>query len=217
MIIAIDGPAGVGKSTISKKISKKLGFFYLNSGNFYRAVTLGVFENSANPEKNSELIAIAKNSTFEIKNNRLFLNGNDVEDSLHTDKIDKWVAQISAIIELREIINSNLKRISARMDIVAEGRDMTTVVFPEADLKIYLDASVEVRAKRRFNQGVSLLSLNEIISNIRERDGIDRNKPAGKLKIAEDALFLDTSDLTIEQVCEKVLVRFQMILDNNRE
>ena len=204
MIVAIDGPAGVGKSSIAGHIADKLNFFNLNSGNFYRAVTLKSIENGLTPEKEQEIIKTAESCIIEIENFRMILDGRDVEDILHSDAIDAMVAQVSAIIPVRHIVNDKIREISGHLDMVAEGRDMTTVVFPHAEVKVFLDASAEVRAKRRFDQGVSQLSFEEILEGIQKRDVIDRNKKEGSLKISEDAIYLDTSSLTLDQVCEKV-------------
>ena len=204
MIIAIDGPAGVGKSTIARRVAEDLGYFNINSGNFYRAVTHAALDAGVNPENGQAVLALAETLEFSIENQRLCLNGRDVEEHLHSDRVDAWVAQLSAHPPIREIVNQNLRRIAATMDIVMEGRDITTVVFPNADLKIFLDASVETRAVRRLNQGTTDQSLEELKESIAARDHIDRNKPVGALQIADDAIYLDTSDLTIDAVCEKV-------------
>jgi len=204
MIVAIDGPAGVGKSTISSKIAVDNGFFNLNSGNFYRAITLEVLNQGIDHDNEPSLVSCAAGCRFEIVEGRLNLNGADIEDDLHTDRIDSLVAQVSAVPPVRHIVNDNLRRIAQTMNLVAEGRDMTTVVFPQAEVKVFLDASPEIRARRRKDQGVSNRTYEEIVESIKERDKIDRNKKEGSLIIAEDALYLDTSDLTIEEVCEKV-------------
>lgn len=204
MIVAIDGPAGVGKSTISNKIAEENHFFNLNSGNFYRAITFYALENNINYEVEDDLINAAELCNIEIKHNRLHLNNVDVEQELHTDRVDSYVAQISSVIAIRHIVNKNLNSIGKSFDLVAEGRDMTTVVFPHAEVKIFLDASPEIRAQRRKKQGTSDKSLEHIIESIKVRDLIDRNKKEGSLIIADDALYLDTSDLTIQEVCEKV-------------
>ena len=205
MVVAIDGPAGVGKSTISKQIAERTGFLYLNSGNFYRAVTYLALQEGIDSRDSESITALAEKLDFSIVNGALHVNGKNIEEHLHTDAVDARVAQVSAIVPLRRIINRAILKSSRGLDIIVEGRDMTTVVFPEADLKIFLDASVETRAERRFKQGVSRLSLEEIKRGIEQRDEIDRNKEEGSLKISSDALYLDTSDLTIEQVCEKVI------------
>jgi cytidylate kinase len=211
MILAIDGPAGVGKSTIARAIAKTTGMFYLNSGNFYRGITWLVFHQDLDPENSAGVITVAESCTFDLKDDRLYLNGRDVEDYLHTDSVDRWVATHSAIPKVREVVNRNLRHIALLIDAVVEGRDITTVVFPDADLKIFLDASIETRAKRRLKQGVSNLTFEEILDSIRQRDEIDRNKKVGSLKIAEDAMYLDTSVLTIDEVCEKVVQKIRTI------
>ncbi len=204
MIVAIDGPAGVGKSSIASEIARRHGFFNLNSGNFYRAVALLLLRNEISLEQEKAIVDAAESARLEILNARLFLEGKDVEDLLHSDDVDNIVAQVSAIVPIRHIINKKLRETGTRMDLVAEGRDMTTVVFPQAEVKVFLDASAQVRAERRFNQGVSSLSFKEILEGIEKRDKIDRNKEEGSLKIAEDAIYIDTSSLTLQQVCEKV-------------
>ena len=205
MIIALDGPAGVGKSTIAKRIASILNLYYLNSGNFYRAITFAVLSKGIDPSDEKSVIEVAETCQISIVDGRIYLNGSDVEENLHTDVVDMFVASLSAIIPVRNIVNTMLRNIGKGMDIIVEGRDITTVVFPDADVKIFLDASVETRAKRRLDQGVSSLSFEELVESIKKRDHIDRNKPFGNLKISGDALYLDTSDLTIDEVCEKVI------------
>ena len=204
MIVALDGPAGVGKSSIAARIAGEWDFFNLNSGNFYRAVALKSIRQELSPENETGVIKTAESCEIEIRNFRFFLDGQDVEDKLHTDEIDGIVAQISAIVPVRHIVNEKIREISKNMDIVAEGRDMTTVVFPDAEIKIFLDASPEVRARRRLDQGVSRLTFEEILESIRKRDIIDRNKKEGSLIISDDAIYLETSFLTLDEVCAKV-------------
>jgi len=205
MIVALDGPAGVGKSTIAKIIADKASLFYVNSGNFYRGITYYSIKRDLSLKNTKEIIELSKKIVFSIRNNKLYINNEDIEDKLHSDSVDALVAHISSIGKVRKIVNKAIKKCTSSMNIIIEGRDITTVVFPNADYKIYLDASVETRAKRRFQQGTSSLSLKEITESIKERDSIDILKPEGSLKISDDALYLDTSDLTIDEVCEKVL------------
>ncbi|MFP4382583.1 MAG: (d)CMP kinase [Spirochaetia bacterium] len=205
MVVAIDGPAGAGKSTVAALVAEKTDLFYLNSGNFYRAVTLKVLENNADPENDLEVIKSAESTAIEIREGRTFADGIDVEDKLHTPEVDRWVSEHSAIIPVRHVVVQRLRDVAQSLDIIMEGRDITTVVFPNAEVKIYLDADVETRVKRRFSQGIGATSLDEIRKNIIKRDKIDKNKAEGSLRIAPDAVYLDTSDLTIDQVCEKVV------------
>lgn len=209
MIIAIDGPAGTGKSTIASIIAKRLNITYLNSGSFYRGLTLSMLKSGMDLkfDKNDEakIVEFCKKQNLSYKNGHFFLNGEDVEDFLHDDSVSKNVAQVSAIVEIRHLVNEKMKEITESLDIICEGRDMTTVVFPNAEYKFYLDASLDVQAQRRFNQGVSKMSLEEIKESIRKRDEIDKNKKEGSLKIASDAKYIDTSNLTIEDVCEIII------------
>ncbi|QTQ16727.1 30S ribosomal protein S1 [Treponema parvum] len=208
MIIAIDGPAGTGKSTIANLIAQKLGILYLNSGSFYRALTLALLEAGFDLSENKDEDAITdfcKKQKIEYVNSHLILNGVDVESRLHEDSVTAHASQVSSIIAVRHLVNDLMHKITDSLSIVCEGRDMTTVVFPNAEHKFYLDASIDVQAKRRFDQGVSKLSLEEIKEAIKKRDESDKNKAEGALKIADDAVYIDTSDLTIEQVCAIIL------------
>lgn len=205
MVVAIDGPAGCGKSTVAKIIADKLNITFLNSGSFYRGITLSLLRSGIELEAQQEIVDFAKKLDIDYVNSRLVINGEDVEDLLHTDEVDAHTAQISSIIPLRHIVNEKIRHITQSLSIICEGRDMTTVVFPDAEHKFYLDASIDVQALRRFNQGVSNLSLEEIKEGIRKRDEIDKAKAEGALKIAPDATYIDTSDLTIEQVCEIII------------
>lgn len=205
MIIAMDGPAGTGKSTIASIIAKKLNITYLNSGSFYRALTLALLDAGINLADENTVVEFCKKQNLDYNKSRLVLNGTDVEDHLHDDRVSKNVAQISAIVPIRHLVNDRMQEITKSLDIVCEGRDMTTVVFPQAEYKFYLDASLDVQAQRRFDQGVSNMTLEEIKEAIRKRDEIDRNKAEGALKRAPDAVYIDTSNLTIDMVCEIIL------------
>lgn len=210
MVIAIDGPAGSGKSTIAKKIAEQLNITFLNSGSFYRAITLALLREKRDLTDADAICAFAETLQLDYKNGRLSLNGEDVEDVLHAAEIDLNTSRVSCIVPLRHIVNKKLREIAASQSVVCEGRDMTTVVFADAKYKFYLDASVDVQAMRRFKQGVSNLSLEEVKAQIIERDAIDKAKTEGALKRAEDAFYIDTSDLTIEQVCEIISHKIQL-------
>jgi cytidylate kinase len=204
MIVAIDGPAGVGKSTIARRCAQAAGFLYINSGSFYRAVTLAVLQRKIRPEDSDAVLRVARSCRIELIRGEVHLEGRNVEPLLHQDAVDSWVAAHSAIQGVRDIVNARLQEIAAYADAVVEGRDIGTVVFPEARLKIFLDADIATRAARRHDQGVSGLSLEALQAAIGARDAADRNKPTGRLVAAPDALQIDTSLLTIDQVCERV-------------
>lgn len=205
MVVAIDGPAGVGKSSIAQLVASKSGFSYLNSGSFYRAYTYLHLSEGGRADQAEELLERARKATVQIIDGRLHLNGADIEDQLHTAQVDRYVAAISAYAPLRSFVNEQLIAIAQERDVIVEGRDITTVVFPNAELKIYFDAEPEVRARRRYLQHPEGQRYEEVLSQIIERDRIDRTKTVGALKVADDALYVDTSYLTMEQVCEKVL------------
>ncbi len=206
MIIAIDGPAGTGKSTIAKMLSEKLNITFLNSGGFYRTLTMAVLDAGIDYKDEAATLDFCKKQKIEYtKEGHFILNGKDVTAHLHDDRITNNASQVSAIVEIRHLVNDLMREITKSLSIVCEGRDMTTVVFPNAEYKIYLDASAEVRAKRRFDQGVSDMTLEEIKASIEKRDEMDKNKKEGSLKIAPDALYIDTSNLTIDNVCAIIL------------
>ena len=209
MIIAIDGPAGTGKSTIAAMVAKKLGITYLNSGSFYRALTLALNATNIDIADESAVLDFARAQKLEYINSRLVLNGTDVEDRLHDDAVSARVAQVSSNVAVRHLVNDRMREITKSLSIICEGRDMTTVVFPNADYKFYLDASIDVQAERRYKQGVSTMTLEEIKEAIRKRDEIDRNKAEGALKKADDAVYVDTSTLTIDDVCGIILSKIQ--------
>lgn len=202
MVVAIDGPAGTGKSTVAHQVAKDLGLVYLNSGSFYRALTLSAIEAGISPDDADAVLEHAKKQKLDYVNARLILNGVDVDDKLHQDKVDSAVSKVSSIVELRHLVNARMREIVQDLSIICEGRDMTTVVFPNAEHKFFLDASIDVQAKRRFDQGVSDLTLEEIKAAIIKRDEMDRKKAEGSLKKSADSFYIDTSDLTISQVCE---------------
>jgi small subunit ribosomal protein S1 len=210
VVIAIDGPAGSGKSTIARLLAGGLNFTYINSGRLYRALTLGCLRRGISPADPEKALEYAETAALDYRGDRVFLDGDDVTGALHTDEIDRFSAPLSAIVPIRHIVNDHIRRFAGTLNIVVEGRDMTTVVFPRAEYRFYLDASVDSRARRRFGQGVSQLSLEEINKTIAERDEIDKNKAEGSLKIGPGVEYLDTSDLTINQVYDKLIEKIKI-------
>lgn len=205
MVVAIDGPAGVGKSTVAHRIASEFGFHFLNSGNFYRCVAYFSLKNHIAVGDSAGLVRIADELNLSFQNDCLYCNGENIEPFLHTHEIDEIVAPVSAVPEVREAVNRQIRKLYSDADLVCEGRDMTTVVFPDAEVKIYLDAAPEIRAARRLNQGCSSADYQTILNSIKNRDRIDMGKAVGKLFVAEDALYIDTSDLDLDSVTEKIL------------
>ena len=211
-IVAIDGPAGTGKGTITKLISKELGLVNIDTGAMYRCVALQALRQEITSiEKKEEIIKIAKNIKIEMKDDKgtlqIYLDGENVSDQIRSKEVSGFVAPISSIIEVREIMVDLQRKMAENKDVIMEGRDITTVVFPNADVKIYLDASVEERAQRRYKEnqekGIDM-TYEEVLEAIKTRDYNDMHKPVGALKIAEDAIVIDTTYLTIGQVKGKV-------------
>jgi small subunit ribosomal protein S1 len=204
MVVAIDGPAGSGKSTIARMLATGLGFAYVNSGNLYRAITVIGQRAGLGPEDPEVLISLACAATISYHKGRLCIDGEDVDDLLHSPTVDALVAQVSAIPGIRTIVNALVHEIAGAGDSVVEGRDMTTVVFPDAEVKFFLDASPEARALRRLAEGTCGDDLEAVAANIAMRDEIDRNKPVGALRVAPGAVIIDSSGLTLQEVYEKV-------------
>jgi len=205
MVAAIDGPAGVGKSTVARRSAEAAGLLYVNSGSFYRAITFAVLEAGVPPADPAAVLQTARKCRLEMKGSCLTLNGRGVENLIHSDAVDEWVAGHSSIPQVREIVNGRLREIARGSNVLVEGRDIGTVVFPDADVKIFLDADVATRAARRHAQGVSSLPLDQVERTISARDRVDQNKPTGRLQAAPDAVRIDTSHLTIDEVCDKVI------------
>ena len=205
MIIAIDGPAGAGKSSIAKMVAKQLGFYFLNTGSFYRAFTLAQLEKGLDPLDKDSVLSTANNVEITVKDGNICIDCIKFEPKLHTAQIDKYCSQLSVDPRLREKVNELARSFAKKMDIVTEGRDTTTVIFPNADYKFYFDASAEIRARRRMKEQQGQADYNQILQGILQRDKNDMEKSFGALKKAPDAIIIDTSNLTMQQVCEKVI------------
>lgn len=203
MQIAIDGPAGSGKSTVAKKIAEKLNIIYIDTGAMYRAITLKLKDIDKNFYEEA-----CNNTNIEFINNKIFLDGKDVSSQIRSEEISKLTSDISKIDFVRKKLVSIQKEIADKNSVVMEGRDITTVVLPDADYKFYLNASPEIRAKRRTLQ-LKEKGLNadyeEILRDIKKRDNNDIKRENSPLKVADDAIVIDSSNLTAEEAIEIIL------------
>lgn len=209
MIIAMDGPAGSGKGTITSLVAQKLNMINIDTGATYRCIALLVLRNHLKIDEKEKIIELTRNAKIEIdEQNRVFLDGEDVSKEIRSKEVTDIVSQISVIQEVREILEDIQREMAKGKDVVIEGRDMTTVVFPNADYKFYLDASAEERARRRVKQnkekGIEC-SYEEILKNINERDYIDMHKPKGALLRTKDQIYIDSTNMTIDEVVNEVL------------
>lgn len=208
MKIAIDGPAGSGKSTIAKLLSKKLNFEYIDTGALYRAITYILLKENIDLNEEDKIIKLLRNSDFKFDKNRLYLNNVSIEDEIRENTISQRVSEVAAVPYIRDILNSIIKKIVVVSDnIILDGRDIGTVILPDAELKIFLDASPKIRAKRRFDELIvknKAVNLDEIEKEIVRRDYLDSNREVAPLKKAEDAITIVTDDLNIQQVVDKI-------------
>lgn len=207
--IAMDGPAGSGKSTVARMVAEELGLLYLDSGAMYRAVTVLAIQHEMQTNI-VKLIELVKACEIKFVDNgkKIYLNSVDVSEQIRTPEVNRLVADIAKVPEIRKEIVRHQQNIGADGGIIAEGRDLTTVVFPDADVKIYLDASVQERAKRRFaelqSQNVDT-TLESVENEIRTRDEKDTSREHSPLQAAEDALHVDTTGKSIDEVVDLIV------------
>lgn len=212
IIIAIDGHSGCGKSTTSRLLAKNLNFKYLDSGAMYRAVTLyfvnkGVSQNDTKKIKD-ELNNIIIDFKYVEDNQHIFLNDQDVENEIRSDEISNQVSLFSSNSSIRKFLVNKQKTFGINKNIVVEGRDITTVVFPDAEIKVFMTADIQVRAKRRFNEMKSKnpdITYSDVIKNLEDRDIQDSTRKDSPLMVSDDAFILDTSDLEINDQVDKII------------
>ncbi len=205
--IAIDGPAGAGKSTIAKAAAKSLGFIYVDTGAMYRALGLFALRNSVAPDDREavkELLAkvelkLARNDN---KEQLVILCGEDVSGLIRTEQVSRAASRISAIPEVREFLLTLQRDMAKTSDVIMDGRDIGTVVLPDAKVKIFLTASAEIRARRRYDELIAKgedALYEDVLKDVIERDNNDMNRPIAPLKPAEDSILVDTSELTLQE------------------
>lgn len=207
-VIAIDGPGGAGKSTIAKRLAEKLGYIHLDTGAMYRAITLAALNKGIDFEE-EKLVELAKNTAINFNQaGEIFLDDQNVTEEIRTAEVNKYVSKAAAVKGLREILVKKQQQFAKDNKVVMDGRDITTVVLPDAEHKFFLTASLEERAKRRFEELISKnkeADLEEIKKSIKRRDKLDSERKHSPLKKADDAYLLDTTNMNIEEVLQKIL------------
>lgn len=206
--LAIDGPAGSGKSSVARSIAKLKPLLHLDSGALYRRVTLFLMEKDHIHTRDTELEELLNTIHFQLIEGRLFYNGEPIGEEIRTPEVGKWTSPISTLPQVREKVNRSIREMAFGKAIVMDGRDIGTVVFPEADLKVYLDATPEERALRRIReweqQGI-YRDLEETLQEIKERDDRDSKRANAPLKPAQDAIIIDTTFLSFEDVVSTIV------------
>lgn len=210
--IAIDGPAGAGKSSIAKLVAKKLGIVYVDTGAMYRSMALSCLRSDIDPEDKTAVIGRISDVEIELKYENgaqhIFLNGKDVSSDIREEKVGKAASSVARYTEVREKLVALQRELAKKQSVIMDGRDIGTVVLPDASLKIFLTASAEVRAKRRYKELTEkgeACDLSEIEKDIIARDEQDMNRAVSPLKQAEDAILVDTSEMSIDQVVDRIL------------
>ena len=216
-VVAIDGPAGTGKGTVTKIVSEKLNLIYIDTGAMYRAVTVKALNNSIQPEEIDKIEEILRDISIIIKRKddkqQILLDGEDVTEKIRTPEVDNLVSRYAAIKQVREKMTALQREMKREGNIIMEGRDIGTVVFPDADVKIYLDATIEERAKRRYKQNIEKginCNYEEVLQSLNERHILETTRKIAPLKQAEDAVYLDSTNLSIEEVVKKIIEIIKM-------
>lgn len=211
-VVAIDGPAGSGKGTVTKLVGKKIGLVNIDTGAMYRCVTLECLNQNILPEELDKIEKVLENIDIkfqkEDEKELVFLNGNNVTDEIRSTKVNSNVAKFAAIKIVRDKVTPMQREMGKVTDVIMEGRDIGTVVFPNADVKIFLDCSIEERANRRFKQnqekGIES-TYEEVLESIKERHRLETEREVAPFVQAEDAIYVDSTNLSIEEVVEKIV------------
>lgn len=216
-VIAIDGYSASGKGSVADKLASILGYLRVDSGKLYRSVAYLAIKYNANFDNEQELINIAKNMNIHYTKDGIFVNEENVTDKLKTKEIDELVIKVCETYAIRHIVNAHIRAIRNEEDIIIDGRDTTTAVFPDADLKIYLTASFEERVRRRYEEYKSIgknVALEEVVENIKYRDNSDDTRAEGRLYIADDAVVIDSTNMNIDEVVDIILKNLESVRSN---
>ena len=212
-VVAVDGPAGSGKGTITKIVADKMDLVSIDTGAMYRCVALEMINKNVSMDELDKIKDILEEIKIELKREndipKVYLNGNDVSREIRTESVTKFVSPVSKIKEVREKLTEWQREMGENQNIIMEGRDIGTTVFPNADVKIYLDATPEERAKRRYEQnkeaGITGMTYEEILENVKQRDFNDSNREIAPLRKAEDAILVDSTNMTIDEVVQTII------------
>jgi len=215
IVIAIDGPAGAGKSTIARRVAGRLGFTYIDSGAMYRAVALWALREKLDPADRHRMEQLAAAAAISLDEGRVVLNGEDVTEAIRAPEVSKAASVVATIAGVRRALVEKQRAIGAQQNVVMEGRDIGSVVFPQADVKIFLDAQSEERARRRAAEVNG--DHAAVARQIRERDERDRARADSPLMQAPDAVYLDSTELSIEEVEEAILKLVRARITNGKE
>lgn len=210
--IAIDGPSGVGKSTVAKKCAERFGFKYVDTGAIYRTIGLAAFNRGIDTKDSAAVVAILPELDIDLIYNengeqRMILNGSDVSEEIRRPEISMCASNVSAIAAVRDYLTDMQRNMAKRYDVIMDGRDIGTVILPNADVKVFLTASAEARADRRYKELIkkgSKISYDEVLSDMKLRDEQDTKRAAAPLKAAEDAVYLDTSAMSFDESVDAV-------------
>ncbi len=210
-VVAIDGPAGVGKGTIAKVVAEKFNLINIDTGATFRCVTLEMLNRNIKLDEEDKIIKLLNEINIEIKKVQgedvVLLNGKDVSLEIRTPKVNEFVSPVSTLKIVRENLLYLQRKMAEGKNVIVEGRDIGTTVFPNADVKIYLDATPEERANRRVRQNLEKgieCSYEEVLESVKNRDKIDSSRETAPLKRAEDAIYIDCTELSLEQLSNKV-------------
>lgn len=211
-VVAIDGPAGSGKGTVTKLVAREKKLVAIDTGAMYRCVALDCLNNGISHEDLVKIERILKNIQIELKNNKgaqeVFLNGKNVSKEIREPRVDEVVAKFAAIKQVRDKVTPMQRKMGETQNIIMEGRDIGTVVFPNADVKIFLECSLEERARRRYKQDIEKgikITYEEVLESIKERHRLETERDVAPFVKAEDAILVDSTHLTIEQVVDRII------------